>query len=143
MFAGCIVEGVTIVFAPLGANLESAIREDSFTLMANKVNTATGRTSPGDVNDFDDVRRAQLVHTALLAQGVINGVEFLVDSEAAGSNRSGVGFGAVMVGVGTVRSRVGLRRSRVGYRRSGIRAVGFGRVRVSIMYCIHIHIYRV
>ena len=54
----------------------------------------------------------------------MNGVEFLVGAEAAGSDGSGVGFGA-----GMVRSIVGLRRSRV------------GRVRVPIMHCIYIHVY--
>ena len=54
------LQGVTIVFAPLGTNLGSAIREDSFTLMANRVNTDTGRTSPGDVDDFDAVRQLSL-----------------------------------------------------------------------------------
>ena len=111
--------------------------------MANRVNTDTGRTSPGDVDDFDAVRPAQLAHAALLTLGVMNCIKFLVDAVAAGSDRSGVGFGVVRVGVGMVRSRVWLRGSRVGCRRSGIGAVGFGRVRVSIMYCIHIHIYRV
>ena len=45
------MEGVTIVFAPLGTDLESAIREDSSTLMSDRINITTGRTGPNDVDD--------------------------------------------------------------------------------------------
>ena len=41
MFAGFEMEGATVVFAPLGADLGFATREDSFTLMYNRMNVAT------------------------------------------------------------------------------------------------------
>ena len=73
------------------------------------------------------------------------GVEVLVDAETAGPDGSGLGtVGAgVRVGIGTVRNRVGLRGSGVGQGRGRTWMVGFGRIRVSIMNCIHIHVYRV
>ena len=81
------------MFAPVGAELRSAAGENGFTLVCNRMTVAAGRTAPGDVNDFDDVRRAQLAHTTFLAQGVVGGVEMLVDTEAAGSDVLGVGLG--------------------------------------------------
>ena len=90
------------------------------------MDASTGRAGSGDVNDFDDVCRAQLAHTTFLAQCVVGGIEILVDAEAAGSDVLGVGLGSVgagvVVGVGMVRSRVGMRRSRV-----------------AILHCIYIH----
>ena len=55
MFTGCIMEGETIVFAPLGADLGFDIGEDNSTLMSNRMNVTTGRTGPSDVDDLDDV----------------------------------------------------------------------------------------
>ena len=87
------------------------------------------------------------MHTTFLTQGVVSGVEVLVDAETAGPDGSGVGLGmvgaGVGVGVGTVRNRVGLRG--IGIGRGGGRTwmVEFGRIRISIMNCIHIHVYRV
>ena len=53
------------------------------------------------------------MHTTFLAQGVVSGIEVLVDAETAGPDGSGVGLGTVGagvgVGVGTVRNMVGLR----------------------------------
>ena len=106
------MKGVTLVFAPLGAELGFAAGEDGFTLVYDRMNIAARRTGLDDVADFDDVRRAQLACTTFLAQGVVGGMEILVDAEVAGSDVLGVGVGG---GVGTVRSRVGLRRSRVGW----------------------------
>ena len=104
---------------------------------------AAGRTGPGDVDDLDDVRRAQFPHTTFLAQGVVSGVEILVDAEAAGSDGPGVGLGTVGVGVGMVRNRVGLRRNGFGQQRGRTWMVGFGGIRVFIMNRIHIHVNRV
>ena len=55
MFAGCEMERVTIVFAPLGADHGFATGEDGFTLMYDRMNIATRRTGPSDFDDFDDV----------------------------------------------------------------------------------------
>ena len=142
------MKGVTLVFAPLGAELGFAAGEDGFTLVYDRMNIAARRTGLDDVADFDDVRRAQLACTTFLAQGVVGGMEILVDAEVAGSDVLGVGLGSVGAGVGggvgTVRSRVGLRRSRVGWGGGGrTRMVGFGRNRVFIMHCIYIHVYGV
>ena len=49
------MEGVTVVFAPLGADLGFAAGEDGFTLMYNRMNIATRRTGLSDVDGFDDV----------------------------------------------------------------------------------------
>ena len=143
MFACCKMEGVSVVFAPLGAELGSAIGEGGFTLVCNRMTIAAGRTGPGDVDDLDDVRQAQFAHTTFLAQGVVSGIEILVDTEDAGSDGPGVGFGTVGVGVGTIRNRVGLRRSGFGRGRGRTWMVGFGGIRVSITNHIHIHVYRV
>ena len=47
------------MFAPLGAELGSAFGEGVFTLVCNRMTVAAGRTGLGDVDDLDDVRRAQ------------------------------------------------------------------------------------
>ena len=133
MFAGCQMKRVSVVFGSLGAELGSAVREVGFAFLCDRMTLAAGRTGPGDVNDLDDVRLALFAHTTFLAQGVVSGIEILVDAEAAGPDGIGV----------EVRNRVGLRKEWVGQGRGRMWMVGFGRIRVSIMNCIHIHVYRV
>ena len=55
MFAGCKVEGVSVVFAPLGAEPGFIVSEGGFALISNGVAIATGRTAPGDVHDLDNI----------------------------------------------------------------------------------------
>ena len=52
------MKGVFVVFAPLGAELGSTVREGGFALVNNRVTIAAGRAIPGDVKDLDDVCRA-------------------------------------------------------------------------------------
>ena len=52
------MKGVSIVFAPLGAELGSTVGEDGFTLVDNRVTVAAGRAIPSDVDDLDNVCRA-------------------------------------------------------------------------------------
>ena len=52
------MKGVSVVFAPLGAELGSAVREGGFALVDNRMTVAAGRAIPSDVNDLDDVCRA-------------------------------------------------------------------------------------
>ena len=66
MLAGRVVKGVTIVFAPLGANSGPAIVEDSFALIGNMRIATTAWTGPGDGNDADDLQQAYLLDTALV-----------------------------------------------------------------------------
>ena len=66
----------------------------------------------------------------------MSGVEILVGTEVAGSHGFGVGFGMVGAGVGRVGDRVGLRGI-------GIGKGGGGRTWISIINCIHRHVYRV
>ena len=68
--------------------------EDGFALVCNRMTFAAERTVPGDVNDLDDVPRAQFANTTFLPQGVVSGVEILVDAEAAGYD----GLGTVGAG---------------------------------------------
>ena len=72
----CVVEGVAVMLAPLGANSGSSSYNSS-TLGFNRMTAPTGGAGPSDVEDFDDLCRAQLAHAALLAQGVVNNVESL------------------------------------------------------------------
>ena len=58
MFAGCKIKGVSVVFAPLGAELGSTIGEGGFALVDNRMTVAAGRAIPSEVDDLDDVCRA-------------------------------------------------------------------------------------
>ena len=93
MFAGSIMKGVAIMIAPLSAGLGSAVGENSATWIFNRMPASTGGAGPSDVEDFDDICRAQLAHAALLAQGVVNIVESLVFAEGT---RSAWGIGVAV-----------------------------------------------
>ena len=58
MFAGCKVEGISVVFTPFGAEPGITVVEGGSALVSNGVTAATGRAAPGDVHDLDDVCRA-------------------------------------------------------------------------------------
>ena len=53
MFTCCIVEGVTVVFAPLGANSGFPLYE-GFAWFIKIMNASTCGAGPSDVEDFDD-----------------------------------------------------------------------------------------
>ena len=52
------MEGVSVMFAPLGAEPGFTVIEGGFALVSNRVTVATGRAASGDVHDLDDVCRA-------------------------------------------------------------------------------------
>ena len=52
------MKGVSIVFAPLGPELGSAVGEGGFALVDNRMTVAAGRAIPSEVDDLDDVCRA-------------------------------------------------------------------------------------
>ena len=52
------MKGVSVVFAPFGAEPGVTIIEGGFALVNNRVTAATGRAAPGDIHDLDDVCRA-------------------------------------------------------------------------------------
>ena len=52
------MKGVSIVFAPLGAELGSTVGEGGFALVDNRMTVAAGRAILGDVDDLDDVCQA-------------------------------------------------------------------------------------
>ena len=49
MFSCCKMEGVSVVLAPLGAELGSAVGEGGFALVCNRMTVAAGRASPSKV----------------------------------------------------------------------------------------------
>ena len=50
------MEGVSVVFAPLVAELGLAVGEGGFAMVCNRMTVAAVRTGLGDVDDLDDVR---------------------------------------------------------------------------------------
>ena len=72
------------MLAPLGAN-SGFSSYNSSTLISNWMTASTGGAGPSDVEDFDDLRRAQLAHTTLSPQGVVNDVESLIFAEGTWS----------------------------------------------------------
>ena len=52
------MKGVSVMFAPLGAELGSTVGEGGFALVDNRVTVAAGRAIPGNVDDRDDVCQA-------------------------------------------------------------------------------------
>ena len=52
------MEGISVVFTPLGAEPGITVIEGGSALVSNGVTVATGRAAPGDVHDLDDVCRA-------------------------------------------------------------------------------------
>ena len=66
MFTGSVMKGATVMLAPLSVDLGSAIRENSSTLVTNRMDAPTGRTGSGGIDDSGDLRRAQLLYTTLL-----------------------------------------------------------------------------
>ena len=98
VLACCVMEGVAIMLATLGANSGSSLY-DSSALIFNSMTASTGGAGPSDVEDFDDFCRTQLAYTTLLAQGVVNTVESLIFAEGTGSEGR-FGAAAVEIGVG-------------------------------------------
>ena len=49
------MEGVSVVFAPLGAEPGFIVSKGGFALISNGVAIATGRTASGDVHDLDNI----------------------------------------------------------------------------------------
>ena len=94
---------------------------------------STGGAGPSDVEDFDDICRAQLAHAALLAQGVVNIVESLIFAEGTRS-AWGIGVAVAEVGVGRIGIWIGARRIWIGM-------ALVGRLRISVLYGVHIHVY--
>ena len=58
VFACSVVEGVSVMLAPLGAEPGLIVVEGGSALESNGVTIATGRAAPGDVHDLDDICRA-------------------------------------------------------------------------------------
>ena len=135
MFAGSIMKGVAIMLAPLSAGLGSAVGENSATWIFNRMPASTGGAGPSDVEDFDDICRAQLAHAALLAQGVVNIVESLIFAEGT---RSAWGIGVAVAEVGVARIGVW-----IGARRIWIGVVVVGGLNISVVYSVHVHARRV
>ena len=131
MFAGSIMKGVAIMLAPLSTGLGSAVGENSATWIFNRVPASTGGAGPSDVEDFDDICRAQLAHAALLAQGVVNIVESLIFAEGT---RSAWGIGVAVAEVGL--TRIGIW---IGARRIWIGMALVGRLRISVLYDVNVH----
>ena len=52
------MKGVSVVLAPLGAELGSMVREGGFALVDNRMTVAIGRAISGDVDDLDDICQA-------------------------------------------------------------------------------------
>ena len=133
MFAGSIMKGVAIMLAPLSAGLGSAVRENSATWIFNRMPASRGGAGPSDVKDFDDICQAQLAHVALLAQGVVNIVESLKFAEGT---RSAWGIRVAVAEVGV--ARIGIL---IGARRIWIGMALVGRLRISVLYCVHVHVH--
>ena len=55
MFACSVVEGETVVFAPLGADSGFSLN-DGFARSVGKMNASACGAGPGDVDDLDDFR---------------------------------------------------------------------------------------
>ena len=133
MFAGSIMKGVAIMLAPLSAGLGSAVGENSATWIFNRMPASTGGAGPSDVEDFDDICRAQLAHAALLAQGVVNIVESLIFAEGT---RSAWGIGVAVAEVGVARIGVW-----IGVGRIWICMVVVGGLRVYVVYSVQVHVH--
>ena len=58
MLAGSIMEGVSVMLAPLCAEQGVTVVEGGFALVSIRMTAAAGRAAPGDVDDLDDVCRA-------------------------------------------------------------------------------------
>ena len=133
VFTCCVVEGVTIVLAPLGANSGSSLYDGS-TLIVDSMNASTCWAGQSDVEDFDDFRQAQLAYAALLAQGLMNAVETFISAEGTGSEW---GFGAAAVEIGAGGGGEWFwKRARI-----WIGVVVVGGLRVSVVYSIHVHVH--
>ena len=133
MLAGSIMKGVAIMLAPLSAGLGYAVGENSSTWIFDRMTASTGGAGPSDFEDFDDLCRAQLAYAALLAQGVVNNVESLMFAEGTWSY---VRFGAVAVEAGAERGGIW-----IGARRIWIGMVVVSRLRISILYSVHVHVH--
>ena len=55
MFAGCKMEGVPVMFAPLGADSGLIVSKGGSALNCNGVAIATGWTASGDVQNLDNI----------------------------------------------------------------------------------------
>ena len=55
MFACSVMEGETVVFAPLGANSGFSLY-DGFARSVGEMNASACGAGPGDVDDLDDFR---------------------------------------------------------------------------------------
>ena len=132
VLACCIMEGVAVMLAPLGANSGSSFY-DSSALIVNSMTASTGGAGPSDVEDFDDFCQAQLAHAALLTQGVVNIVESLIFAEGT---RSGWGIGVAVAEVGVARLGIW-----IGARRIWIGMALVGRLRISVLYGVHVHVH--
>ena len=99
----------------------------------DSMNASACGTGPSDVDDLDDFCRAQFAHAALLAQGVVGAIESFVSAEGTGPEWRFV-VAVARVGV----SRIGVW---IGARRSWIGMALVGRLRVSVLYGVHVHIH--
>ena len=99
----------------------------------DSMNAPVCGTGPSDVDDLDDFCRAQLAHAELLAQGVVRAVESFISAEGTGPEWR---FGVAVAEVGVVRIGVW-----IGVRRIWIGMGLVGRLRISILYSIHVHIH--
>ena len=111
------------MFAPHGSNSGSSSYNGS-TWIFNRMTVFTGGTGSSDVDDFDDFCQAQLAFAALFAQGVVNNVQSLMFAEGTWSD---VRFGVVAVEVGAKRIWIGM--------------VVVSRLRISILYSVHVQIH--